>query len=197
MYVQGKSAALVAITATLTLAAGIFAVQSYPQARPQSVDTKIVAQSDLSEIQALKSARSPHVVVRDVEPKKLVITSKTVVKRASRSRTVVQAPVVRKEQASVSRGTYKDYALSLVGAAQFQCLEPLWEHESSWRTDASNPNGTAWGIPQALPGSKMASEGADWRTNGRTQIRWGVKYIAERYGNSCNAWAHFQSHNWY
>jgi hypothetical protein len=87
------------------------------------------------------------------------------------------------------------YALSLVGPAQFSCLEPLWQHESNW--EVTNSYGSAYGIPQALPGRKMASEGADWRTNGYTQIRWGVKYIAGRYGSACSAWAHYQNHSWY
>jgi hypothetical protein len=61
----------------------------------------------------------------------------------------------------------------------------------------TNSYGSAYGIPQAKPGYKMASEGADWRTNYRTQIRWGVKYIKGRYRSACAAWAHWQAHNWY
>lgn len=78
----------------------------------------------------------------------------------------------------------------------FYALVNLWNRESGWRVDAANPSG-AYGIPQALPASKMASEGGDYLTNGETQIRWGLNYIRERYGSPLNAWAFFQSHNWY
>jgi hypothetical protein len=80
---------------------------------------------------------------------------------------------------------------------QMRCLEPLWTHESGWSTHASNSAGTAWGIPQALPGSKMKSAGPNWRDDAATQIKWGFGYIKGRYGTPCDAWAHFQSNNWY
>ena len=66
------------------------------------------------------------------------------------------------------------------GASQFECLNKLWERESNWRHTADNPKSSAYGIPQALPGSKMASEGSDWETNPKTQIRWGLRYIESR-----------------
>jgi len=80
---------------------------------------------------------------------------------------------------------------------QMSCLDPLWEGESGWRVDADNPYSSAYGIPQALPGSKMASAGDDWATNPATQIRWGLGYISERYGSPCSAWGFKQSHGWY
>ena len=80
---------------------------------------------------------------------------------------------------------------------QWNCLRDLWIKESGWSTRSSNASGTAWGIPQALPGSKMAKFGSDWRTNPVTQIKWGLHYIDNRYGNPCSAWNHFQNHNWY
>jgi hypothetical protein len=81
-------------------------------------------------------------------------------------------------------------------SGQFSCLNSLWQKESGWRVSASNPSG-AYGIPQALPGSKMASAGSDWRTNPATQIDWGLDYISETYGTPCAAWSHSQSDNWY
>jgi hypothetical protein len=80
---------------------------------------------------------------------------------------------------------------------QFICLDQLWTRESGWNPFADNPTSTAYGIPQSLPGTKMASAGADWRTNPRTQIRWGLGYIKARYVNPCRAWAHSESDNWY
>src|SRR5690606_14540610 len=83
------------------------------------------------------------------------------------------------------------------GDDQWQCLDALWTRESGWRTTAENRSSGAYGIPQALPGSKMASVGDDWRTNPATQITWGLGYIANRYSTPCGAWAHFQARNWY
>ncbi|WP_179947875.1 lytic transglycosylase domain-containing protein [Agromyces aureus] len=82
------------------------------------------------------------------------------------------------------------------GEDQFGCLVALWSRESGWRVNASNPSG-AYGIPQALPGSKMSSAGADWATNPATQISWGLGYIAGRYGNACGAYNTALSQGWY
>jgi uncharacterized protein YabE (DUF348 family) len=84
------------------------------------------------------------------------------------------------------------------GAAQFSCLVTLWNHESGWRVHAANSSSGAYGIPQALPGSKMASAGPDWENNATTQIEWGLGYIAERYSTPCGAWAQWQANGgWY
>ncbi len=80
---------------------------------------------------------------------------------------------------------------------QFTCLKVLWEKESNWRWHAVNPSSGAYGIPQALPDYKMASAGSDWATNPATQIKWGLAYIDERYGNPCNALYFHRGHNWY
>lgn len=81
--------------------------------------------------------------------------------------------------------------------SQFNCLDMLWIRESNWRWNADNPSSSAYGIPQALPGSKMSTAGADWETNPETQIKWGLGYIKGRYGNPCAAWGHSQRAGWY
>lgn len=81
--------------------------------------------------------------------------------------------------------------------SEMSCLSTLWDHESGWNEHAENPGSGAYGIPQALPGNKMASAGDDWQTNPATQIRWGLGYIGDRYGTPCGAWQHFQSNGWY
>ena len=80
---------------------------------------------------------------------------------------------------------------------QMSCLDNLWTKESGWNHRAQNPSSGAYGVPQALPGDKMASHGSDWRTNPATQIRWGLGYIANRYSTPCGAWQFFQNNNWY
>jgi hypothetical protein len=80
---------------------------------------------------------------------------------------------------------------------QFRYLNPLWDRESSWNVFASNPYSGAYGIPQAVPGSKMASAGSHWRTSARTQIRWGLRYIKDQYGSPRAAWDHELATGWY
>lgn len=82
------------------------------------------------------------------------------------------------------------------GDDQFSCLNSLWTKESGWNYKAYNPSG-ATGIPQALPGSKMATVGSDWQSNAATQIAWGLGYISSVYGTPCSAWSHSQATNWY
>jgi hypothetical protein len=82
------------------------------------------------------------------------------------------------------------------GLDQMPCLDKLFNRESGWRTNAQNPSG-AYGIPQALPGSKMATVGADWQTNPATQITWGLGYIKSRYSTPCGAWSHSEATGWY
>lgn len=101
----------------------------------------------------------------------------------------------------LSPGSYQAYAESLFpqygwDSSQMNCLDPLWNEESGWNPLARNASG-ATGIPQALPGDKMASAGPDWETNGDTQIRWGEGYIKGTYGTPCNAWGHEQADGWY
>jgi len=98
-------------------------------------------------------------------------------------------------------GSAQQIAQQMRGAAgqggQFSCLDSLWSRESSWSTSASNPGTGAYGIPQALPGVKMASAGVDWQTDAATQIRWGLSYIDGLYGSPCGAWAHEEADGWY
>ncbi|WP_043993492.1 aggregation-promoting factor C-terminal-like domain-containing protein [Leifsonia xyli] len=83
------------------------------------------------------------------------------------------------------------------GGTQMACLIKLWNQESGWRADAYNTSSGAYGIPQSLPASKMATAGSDWMTNGNTQIDWGLGYISGRYGSPCGAWSHEIAYNWY
>lgn len=111
--------------------------------------------------------------------------------RASRSTS--RAPIAGGNPRGIARAMLGNFGWS---GGQFGCLDSLWTRESGWSTTAANPSG-AYGIPQALPGSKMASAGADWQTNPATQIKWGLGYIKGRYGSPCGAWGHFQSNGWY
>jgi hypothetical protein len=96
----------------------------------------------------------------------------------------------------------RDIAMSMLGdhgwsSSEFSCLDSLWLSESNWSISASNSSSGAYGIPQALPGEKMASAGADWRTNPATQIEWGLEYIESNYGSPCSAWYFKEGSGWY
>ncbi|TFC77474.1 lytic transglycosylase domain-containing protein [Cryobacterium sp. TMS1-20-1] len=99
-------------------------------------------------------------------------------------------------------GSAQAYAYDAVagrgwGEDQYNCLVSLWQKESGWRVNAENSSSGAYGIPQALPGSKMATAGDDWATNAGTQIEWGLSYITGRYGTPCGAWGKSQASGWY
>jgi hypothetical protein len=100
-------------------------------------------------------------------------------------------------QASYSVAEVKSMAQKIVGGENFQCFSEIVERESGWNYRASNASSGAYGLVQALPGSKMASAGADWRTNPATQIKWGLNYMNDRYGSACGAWDFWQANNWY
>lgn len=91
----------------------------------------------------------------------------------------------------------RKYALSRIGKRQFNCLDILFMRESRWRVNALNKSSGAYGIPQALPGNKMAKAGDDWETNPVTQVKWGLMYISGRYDTACNALQHFYDYGWY
>ena len=118
-------------------------------------------------------------------------------KAAAAARAKAAAPVALNDPAGAQA-----YAASKLGsfgwsADQMQCLKRLWTKESEWRTTATNASSGAYGIVQSLPAEKMASAGADYRTNYRTQINWGLDYIKERYGSPCGALNFHLAHNWY
>ncbi|TPW98688.1 lytic transglycosylase domain-containing protein [Schumannella luteola] len=99
-------------------------------------------------------------------------------------------------------GTAQAIAYEMVMArgwsqGEFDCLVALWNKESHWNVYAHNKSSGAYGIPQALPGTKMATAGADWATNPTTQITWGLGYVSGRYGTPCVAWGHSQAKGWY
>lgn len=117
---------------------------------------------------------------------------------AARKRSMSLAPPPALSPGSAQAAAYS--MLSSYGwspGGQFGCLVELWNRESGWNPYATNPRSGAYGIPQALPAWKMASAGADWRTDAVTQIRWGLGYIKASYGSPCGAQWHEQQYGWY
>ena len=114
----------------------------------------------------------------------------------------VRYPKIPPRPAAIPRSSerYREYAFARIhySRTQMRCLDHLWIGESNWRVRSGSPGGS-YGIPQADPGSKMRSAGADWLTSGRTQVRWGLGYIRALYGTPCGAWGIWQGHHphWY
>jgi hypothetical protein len=135
-------------------------------------------------------------------PPKPKVTATTKASTSGTSSTATPATITTAPVAGTpDPGSAQAVGAQLVAArgwdtSQYNCLVSLWNRESGWNVYASNPSG-AYGIPQALPGSKMSSVGADWQTNPATQITWGLNYIQGRYGTPCAAWAHSEANNWY
>jgi hypothetical protein len=182
---------------------------------------EFVALPDDKDLQLLKARQNEYAAARSVRRAAESEAAATHAAHALRAATKAQ----RKEKAAIAEAakdkakagaTYagpipsscKEYsgnratgcALMLAagfGIDQFPCLEKLWDHESGWNHRAENRNSGAYGIPQAYPGSKMASVGADWRTNPATQIKWGLGYVKGRYDTPCGAWSNFQNNGSY
>jgi hypothetical protein len=145
------------------------------------------------------SIKEPPPVV--VTPPPAATTSTTSTASTSTSTAKKSSSTAAPAAGTPDPGSAKAIALDMVtargwGTDQYNCLVSLWNKESGWNIYAYNPSG-AYGIPQSLPGSKMASAGADWQTNPATQITWGLNYITGSYGTPCGAWGHSVSYNWY
>ncbi|MGH8869026.1 MAG: hypothetical protein ACRDYU_13655 [Actinomycetes bacterium] len=119
----------------------------------------------------------------------------------TRTRTPEPEPTKTEEPKRVRYGASvadaKAYAKSVLSAAEWDALDRLARHESSWDKHAENPTSGAYGIPQALPPEKMATAGPDWRDNATTQVKWMINYCEERYGGTIEAWDFWQANNWY
>ncbi|MFJ8952185.1 MULTISPECIES: lytic transglycosylase domain-containing protein [unclassified Streptomyces] len=118
-------------------------------------------------------------------------------KKAAASRSATRDASDFTTQASYSTAQVQSMARQMVPSGQFQCFSNIVDHESSWNYKATNASSGAYGLFQALPGTKMSSAGADWQTNPATQIKWGLGYMNDRYGSPCEAWSFWQANNWY
>lgn len=146
----------------------------------------------------------PSPVVTEYKPMKVPVPGPTVTKKVPGPTKTIRVQVKEASRSTsrpripkaVSNGSARDIARQIFGS-QFSCADALISKESGWRVNATNPSSGAYGLPQSLPGSKMASAGADWRTNPATQLRWMKSYVDSRYDGICGAWSHSQTHNWY
>ncbi|MFB6705529.1 transglycosylase SLT domain-containing protein [Streptomyces sp. NPDC056333] len=148
---------------------------------------------EAARIQAAKDAKSKKQAAEDKLERER--QAKKDAERASRSE--VRSASAFATQSSYTVAEVQAMARQMIPSDQFQCFSNIVNHESSWNYRATNAASGAYGLVQALPGSKMASAGADWQTNPATQIKWGLNYMDSRYGSPCGAWSFWQANNWY
>jgi hypothetical protein len=191
----GKSASAVRSSSMLAMA-GARTATAHPDARMRLTGAarREVAKLEVSRVRAERAA-ARRAAKRAAELR---------AQRAAAAATPVPSPSSQapSDSAPQPSGSPQQTAAAMLGSfgwssSEFGCLVSLWNLESGWNVYASNPSSGAYGIPQALPGSKMASAGPDWQSNAATQIRWGLGYIKSLYGSPCGAWSHEQADGWY
>ncbi|MEU1621032.1 transglycosylase SLT domain-containing protein [Streptomyces sp. NPDC005722] len=175
-----------------TVLADIPAGQRVQQA---SLTQQVQAQSDAADVgtrqaaeQAARKQAAKDATARKAAAAKAEADRKA--KAAAKAALVVKASYTVAEVQAMAQAIIGD-------ASQYQCFSNIVGHESGWDYTATNSSSGAYGLVQALPGSKMASAGADWRTNPGTQVKWGLKYMNSRYGSPCGAWSFWQNNSWY
>jgi hypothetical protein len=190
-----------------TTAADSTLLADIPAGQQAQVQTEsLTAQADVQAIAADASAK------KDAEESARKAAAQTAIEKKEAAERAAQEAKEREEaEAKASRSSAADFAVQssytieqiqamarqMVPADQFQCFSNIVDHESDWNYKAVNPSSGAYGLFQALPGTKMASAGADWQTNPATQIKWGLNYMNERYDSPCGAWSFWQANHWY
>ncbi|MFE7353423.1 lytic transglycosylase domain-containing protein [Streptomyces sp. NPDC057543] len=149
---------------------------------------------EAARIQAAKDAKSKKQAA-EAKLEKERQDKKDAAERASRSE--IRSASTFAQQSSYTVAQVQAIARQIVPADQFQCFSNIVNHESTWNYRASNPSSGAYGLVQALPGSKMSTAGADWQTNPATQIKWGLSYMNGKYQSPCGAWSFWQANHWY
>ena len=130
---------------------------------------------------------------RIASPKKALTAAALAAATAGMALTAAPAQAATTEASSAQAIAHK----MIPDAAQFNAFSKIVEHESGWNASATNSSSGAYGLVQALPGSKMATAGSDWKTNPATQIKWGLDYMNSRYGSPVQAWSFWQANGWY
>ncbi|WP_093499346.1 transglycosylase SLT domain-containing protein [Streptomyces sp. Ag109_O5-10] len=168
-------------TASLTQQADAVAIQADASAKKDAEQAARVAAAKTAEAKKAEAERAAKAAKERAQAKQAA------------SRSSSSFPV----QSSYTVAQIQAMAQQMVASGQYQCFSNIVNHESSWNYQAVNASSGAYGLFQALPGSKMSSAGADWQTNPATQIKWGLNYMNSRYGSPCQAWSFWQANHWY
>lgn len=176
---QVQTASVTQQAETMAIAADTTAKKDAEEAARKAAAKTAVAKKEQAE-KAAKEAKE-----REAEAK------------AAASRSATRDASSFSAKASYTVAEVQAMARQMIPGDQFQCFSNIVTRESTWNYRAVNPSSGAYGLVQALPGSKMASAGADWQTNPATQIKWGLNYMNDRYGSPCGAWSFWQANHWY
>ncbi|MER7185160.1 transglycosylase SLT domain-containing protein [Streptomyces hyaluromycini] len=168
-------------TASLTQQADAVAIQADASAKKDAEQAARVAAAKTAEAKKAEAEKAAKEAKERAQAKEAA------------SRSSSSFPV----QSSYTVAQIQAMAQQMVASGQYQCFSNIVDHESSWNYQAVNASSGAYGLFQALPGSKMSSVGADWQTNPATQIKWGLNYMNSRYGSPCEAWSFWQANHWY
>ncbi|MET8568496.1 transglycosylase SLT domain-containing protein [Streptomyces sp. NPDC004783] len=166
------------------------------QADAQAIAADVSAKKTAEEA-ARKAAAETAVAKQEKAKKAAEEAAKRKAEQEAASRDAKRESTTFAVQSSYTVGQIQAMARQMVPSGQWQCFSNIVDHESSWNYKAVNPSSGAYGLFQALPGSKMSSVGADWQTNPATQIKWGLNYMDSRYGSPCDAWNFWQNNHWY
>ncbi|MFJ4624343.1 transglycosylase SLT domain-containing protein [Streptomyces sp. NPDC088812] len=165
------------------------------QASVQAIAADESAKKDAEE--AARKAAAKTAIAKKKAAEKAAEAAKEAKERAEATATASRSSSDFPVQSSYTVAQIQAMAAQMVPSGQFQCFSNIVNHESSWNYQAVNASSGAYGLFQALPGSKMSSVGSDWQTNPATQIKWGLNYMNERYGSPCEAWTFWQANHWY
>ncbi|MET9729798.1 transglycosylase SLT domain-containing protein [Streptomyces sp. NPDC006458] len=167
------------------------------QADAQAIAADVTAKKDAEEA-ARKAAADTAVAKKEAAVKAAEeAKEREEAEKAAASRSAARDASTFSVQSSYSVSQIQAMARQMVPGDQWTCFSNIVDHESTWNYQAVNPSSGAYGLFQALPGSKMVSAGADWQTNPATQIKWGLSYMDGRYGSPCGAWSFWQANHWY
>ncbi|MFJ8140074.1 lytic transglycosylase domain-containing protein [Streptomyces sp. NPDC096013] len=192
-----------------TTAADTTLLADIPTGQQAQVQTaSLTQQADAQAIQADASAKKDAEESARLAAAKTAVAKKAAAEKAEKEAKEKAAAKAASAKASSSSSSFpvqssytvaqiQSMAASMVPSGQFQCFSNIVDHESSWNYRAVNASSGAYGLFQALPGSKMSSVGSDWQTNPATQIKWGLNYMDSRYGSPCEAWSFWQANSWY
>ncbi|WP_416964818.1 lytic transglycosylase domain-containing protein [Streptomyces sp. Agncl-13] len=192
-----------------TTAADTTLLADIPTGQQAQVQTaSLTQQADAQAIQADASAKKDAEESARLAAAKTAVAKKAAAEKAeklAKEKAAAKAAAAKAGSSSSSFPVQSSYtvaqiqsmAASMVPSGQYQCFSNIVDHESSWNYRAVNASSGAYGLFQALPGSKMSSVGSDWQTNPATQIKWGLNYMDSRYGSPCEAWSFWQANNWY
>jgi hypothetical protein len=184
----------------LAVGVGMIAVDNADVAAGAAADLSAGPTADVSAAMRQHAAASDHRAVSRSSARSPLVAQQRQVKAAAMPATrqdvagAVTKTVVASDPRDIAMTMLADYGWS---SDQYSCLDSLYTRESNWSITAENSSSGAYGIPQALPGDKMAAYGSDWQTSAQTQLEWGLSYIQDRYGSPCGAWSFWESNNWY